>query len=193
MSTWAERLLKAIQEKKSLTEIRETTGLTSSELRAAVRTLKSLGIPVLRKGKHYEFANTEAPQIMVKTSSDLLSVAKEVTKTLRFLYGEDVWYLWPRAVVKGNEILLKIGERGLVHALPQHLHVALSRRAKEGLRRRRLPEVVTTLNALLYPREVTVITEEGEIRGRIELVDVQGRAKIADKKISIEEVKDVKL
>jgi len=189
---WTQRLLEEIESRKDVASILKSMNLSRSELRAAIKTLKQLGVPVVRKGRSYELGDAEVPPIKVKNVSDILTVAKEVTKVLRFIYGEDVKYLWPNKVVYGSETLLKISEGGLEHKLPSYAYVAAARRASQALRRRKMPEVVSSLNALLYKSPVEIRLKDGKaLRGRISNVDIYGKAYVGEAVMEAENVEDV--
>jgi len=189
---WTQRLLEEIESKKDVGSILKSLNLSRSELRAAIKTLKQLGVPVVRKSRGYELGVAEVPPIRVRNVGDVLTVAKEVTKVLRFIYGENVKYLWPNKVVRGSETLLKISEGGLEHKLPPYAYVAVVTRASQALKRRRMPEVVSSLNALLYKSPVEIRLKSGKVlRGRISNVDIYGKAYVNEAVLEAESVEDV--
>jgi len=189
---WAEDLLKLISEGKRISELRSSLQMSPSELRSAVKSLKALGIPLKRVGDFYTIESREVPEPKLRDSLDVLVASKEAVKTLRFVLGEDVYYLWPNKVLKGRDVILELRPEGVEHSLPPYLYSATLYRISRSLSRRKLPEVVRSLNALLYRGNVSVHTKRGGVyAGPLVNVDIRGRGKVGERKIAIEEVEDV--
>jgi len=190
---WTLKVLEGIEREAEIERIKESLHLSDHELRAAIRTLKALGLPIVRKGKRYHFVQEgEVSAPKCKDIVETMIAAKEITKVLRFIYGEEVRYLWPNKVLKEKEVLVEITEEGINHKLPHYLSGVVARRAASSLKRRRLPEVVRALNAMLYKGEILLELNDGRsVVGTPSNVDVKGRIKIGGVAYEAKDVKSV--
>jgi len=190
---WASEILRRIEVKEDIASIRRDLNLNEYEFRAAIRTLKSLGLPLVRRGKYYEIVEREPQRLSYKGVVDLLIVMKETVKVLRFLYGDDVRYLWPNKALKGKEVLMEVSEDEVFHNLPSYVYSLITVRANASLkRRRRFSEVIKTLNALLYAEEVSVRLKRGDVlNGKMTNIDIGGYARMGALRLSPEEVEEV--
>jgi len=189
------KIYEMLKEGKSIEEIRKELGLRASELRSLIVLLKRLGIPLYRRGDKYVVGSLEVAPISAISFHDVLTASIQATKVLRFLYGEDVKFLWPNAVVKGHEVVARIKgpELRIEGKLDKTLSSAVLYRTRQVMRSRRLGELVRAANILLYRDYVEIITEYGVVLTRLKNINIEGNAVTEEGMLSYRSVKEVRL
>jgi len=181
-----------IKEGRKVSEIRDELGLRPSDLRARVMVLKRMGLPIFRKGTQYILKESVKKDVIIKSHFDLLTAAVQATKVLRFIYGEEVRFLWPSKVTLDKEVIATLeGPVLTVNGPDEWLTGAITLRTYDAMRRRRLSEVLRTANLLLYKDPVKILTDNGTLKERILGVDIEGHARTSKGKLSPDEVRDV--
>ncbi|UXD21995.1 hypothetical protein IPA_00660 [Ignicoccus pacificus DSM 13166] len=177
-----------------VSDIRKELNIGTSDLRSTIIILKKLGIPLMRKGDRYVVNPISNPPVPVRSYHDVLTASVQATKVLRFLYGEDVNFLWPNKVVKGNEVIASIEGPPLRvrGSLDEAIAEAIVYRTRHALRKRRLSELVRTANILLYKGNVELVLDSGALVTKIKNIDIEGNANTELGKISFEKVKEVR-
>ncbi len=160
-------------------EIGEELSISTSDVRKAIRVLKLLGLPIYRSKGSYAIKELNVNEPRIGGINDLLLVLKDVTKTIRFFYGEDVRYLWPYSVVKGSTELARIQPNAFQVMLEEPFPMLLKLRARDAIRKRRhVPEAVRSLNQLLYRGRVRLELHDGTVlMGNLVNVTIRGTAK----------------
>lgn len=161
-------------------EISEELSVSVSDVRSAIRILKTLGLPISRTRGFYTLRTFGVNEPNIVGTNDLLLVLKDVTKTIRFFYGEEVRYLWPYSVLNGTKEVARISPEAFQIMLEEPFPTLLKFRAQQAIRKRRhVPEAVRTLNALLYKGKIKLELNDGKIlKGELINITIDGLAKI---------------
>ena len=174
------RILDGVMRGLKPNEISEELSVNVSDVRKAIRVLKLLGLPIHRYKGSYIIKEIKVEEPVIGSTNDLLLVLKDVTKTIRFFYGEDVRYLWPYSVLKGSTEVARIQPSSFQVMLEEPFPSLLKLRARDAIRRRRhIPEAVRLLNQLLYKGRVRLELSDGRtLTGNLVNVTLKGTAKI---------------